>query len=146
MDNKTLLERAEEFVKRPHIRKRDNQFDKWKEVILYLKNKNIPTREILNFLFEEDSILAEKYKGRESTAYTLLTKYVKKHFASTKLKEDMKIVKTYPQKDVKNRIKKDSDLNESNEDKEKMIAHFGKDFVKTAGVEMAKVVYEMTKK
>jgi len=142
MNNKTLLDRAEEFSKRPQIRKRDNQFDKWKEVISYLKNKDISTKEVLNFLFEEDSILSEKYKGRESTAYALLSKFVKKHFK----KEDKRIVEPYLQKIEKQDIKKDSELNEDNEDKAKMIAHFGKDFVEQGGVEMAKVVYDITHK
>lgn len=147
MDNQALLKRAEEFSKRPHIRKRDNQFDKWKEVISYLKNKNVTTKEVLNFLFEEDSILAKKYKNREATAYTLLSKYVRKHFESTEQKkEDVKIEKHHPEKVEKQNIKKDSESNESNEDKEKMIAHFGQEFVEKGGVEMAKVVYEMSHK
>ena len=28
------MQRAEEFLKQPHMRKRDSQFDEWKEIIL----------------------------------------------------------------------------------------------------------------
>ena len=149
MNNQALLKKAEEFSKRPQIRKRTNQFDQWKEVVSYLKSKDLPTKEVLNFILQEDSTFAQKYKGRESTAYALLSKYVKKHFrvGTIRLKEDVKIQKSKPQKVEEQNINKNSKLeDESNEDKEKMIAHFGKEFVEQGGVEMAKVVYEMSRK
>ena len=147
MNNQALLKKAEEFSKRPQIRKRTNQFDQWKEVVSYLKSKDIPTKEVLNFILQEDSTFAQKYKGRESTAYALLAKYVKKHFGVSEPKEDVKILKSKPQKVEEQNINKNSKLEyENNEDKEKMIAHFGKDFVEKGGVEMAKVVYDITHK
>lgn len=128
-----LLKRADNYIKQLNTKQRFNQFDEWKDMILYLKSNNLSTKSILEFLLKEDAELSKKYKGREATAYTLLAKYVKKHFVpGTKINLN------------KSKIEKENiDNSKEDETRKKLIDHFGKEYFDNVGYDVAKTIYHM---
>ena len=84
-------------------------FMTYKDDILYLKQNNVTLKGILEYLFQVDEDIKNKYQGKEKIALTNLSKFIKKQLNQNSQKKSLK--PQLQQKENKTNKKTDEKIN-----------------------------------
>ena len=86
-------EAIEKFISKKNIKPRTHQLKKWENEINYFLNKNISQKIIIEFLFEKDEEIKNKYINSYSTFQSIVSQFCASIKKSKKITNHKKIKK-----------------------------------------------------